>query len=394
MRILYVLPSLSLKLGGPTQAALNFVVNLRTQGIDCEIATTNDDATGLLEVTLSERTMYHNVPVWFFQRDARMKEFIPSISLAKWLCSNIQDYDLIHTHYLFSFAPTIACAIARWHKVPYIMRTIGQLTPWALTQSRLKKQIYSALIERCNLNQSAAIHCTTTEESQDAVLYGITSPKLVLPLGVTSGSIIHKAPQELRKRYCIPINIPIVLFLSRLHYVKRPDLLIESITQLSNEGKSVHLIIAGTGDNDYTQYLQDLVISSKMHSHITFVGFVTGKDKQLLLQGSDILALLSYSENFGVAVAEALAAGLPVVITPGVQISPEIQSAQAGLVVSGELEEVKNALSQLLSSSELREQFGRNGQTLAQDIYSWPTITKKLIQLYEDVIEKHNQVKV
>lgn len=384
MRILYVLPSLSLKLGGPTQAALNFVSNLCAQGIDCEIATTNDDGTGLLDVSLSERTTYHGVPVWFFQRDARMKEFIPSISLAKWLWKNIPDYDLIHTHYLFSFAPTIASAIARWYKVPYIMRTIGQLTPWAIAQSRIKKQIYSTLIERSNLNRAAAIHCTTQEEAQDAERYGIIAPKLVLPLGVTAASIIHRAPQQLRERYHIPPNVPIVLFLSRLHHKKRPDLLIEAIAQLLNEEQSVHLILAGTGDNDYTQYLQDLVMSLKMQSYITFTGFVTGEDKQLLLQGADIFALLSYSENFGIAVAEALCAGIPILITPGIQISSEVETARAGLIVPGELEAVKTALNQLLNSSELRHQLGENGQLLAQTVYNWSIVTEQLIQAYQN----------
>jgi glycosyltransferase involved in cell wall biosynthesis len=384
MRILHVLPSLSLKLGGPTQAALNFVSNLCGQGIDCEIATTNDDGTDLLDVSLSERTTYHGVPVWFFQRDARMKEFIPSISLAKWLWKNIPDYDLIHTHYLFSFAPTVASAIARWYKVPYIISTIGQLTPWAIAQSRIKKQIYSTLIERSNLDRAAALHCTTQEDARDAERYGSYAPKLVLPLGVTASSIIPQAPQQLRERYRIPPDIPIVLFLSRLHHKKRPDLLIEAVAQLLHDRQSVHLILAGTGDDDYTQYLQDLVISLKVQSHITFIGFVVGQDKQLLLQGADIFALLSYSENFGIAVAEALAAGMPVLITPGIQISSQVEAARAGLIVPGELEAVKTALNQLLNSSELRHQFGRNGQLLAQTAYNWSIVTEQLIQAYRE----------
>jgi glycosyltransferase involved in cell wall biosynthesis len=393
MRILYVLPSLSLKLGGPTQAAINFIANLRAQGIDCEVATTNDDGAELLEVALAQKILYQGIPVWFFQRDVRMKEFILSISLTKWLWKNIQNYDLIHTHYLFSSAPTTAALIARWYKIPYIMRTIGQLTPWALTQSYLKKQVYSVLIERSNLDRAAAIHCTTYEEAKDVESYGIFAPKIVLPLGVSFSPVIPQSSQKLHKLYNIPDNTPIILFLSRFHHKKRPDLLIEAVTQLYEEGHSVHLLLAGSGSNDYTQYLKDLVVSLHMSSQITFVGFVTGIDKQLLLQGSNIFALLSYSENFGIVVAESLAAGLPVVITPGIQIAPDIQSAEAGLVVVGELKEVKKALRQLLLSSELCDQLGKNGQALAQALYSWPIIAKKLIQFYADVIEKHNKSK-
>jgi glycosyltransferase involved in cell wall biosynthesis len=390
MRILYVLPSLSLKLGGPTQAALNFVINLRSQGIDCEIATTNDDGADLLDVSLSQPVVYCGVPVHFFHRDARMKEFIVSISLTKWLWQHIPDYDLIHTHYLFSYAPTVAATMARWYKVPYIMRTIGQLTPWALTQSRIKKQIYATLIERSNLNKAAAVHCTTSEEAQNVESFGISSLKIVLPLGVTFSPVISQASQQVRELYQIPKDIPIVLFLSRLHPKKRPDLLIEAISQLSQEGQAVHLILAGEGDDDYTQYLKNLALSLKLNSQITFAGFVAGADKQILLQGADIFALLSYSENFGIAVAEALAAGLPVLITPDIQIASDIQSSQAGIVVSGELEEIKNALCQLLNSSELRHQLGENGKILAQTVYNWSNITEQLIQSYADILKNNS----
>jgi glycosyltransferase involved in cell wall biosynthesis len=390
MRILYVLPSLSLKLGGPTQAALNFVYNLRLQGIDCEVATTNDDGTNLLDVPLSQKVIYQGIPVWFFSRSARMKEFIPSISLTKWLWENIQNYDLIHTHYLFSYAPTVAAAIARWYKVPYIMRTIGQLTPWALTQGRMKKQIYSTLIERSNLNQAAAVHCTAQEEAKDAECYGIVSPKLVLPLGVVPAPAIPQASQQLHKLYNIPLNTPIILFLSRLHHKKRPDLLIEVITQLFREGQHVHLILAGSGDDDYVKYLKNLVTSLQIVSQVTFTGFMAGEDKQLLLQGSNIFALLSYSENFGIAIAEALSAGLPVVITPDIQISSDIQAAQAGLIVPGEIEAVKAALRQLIDSPELRLQFSKNGKRLAQTMYNWPTITDKLVQAYITILENNH----
>jgi glycosyltransferase involved in cell wall biosynthesis len=388
MRILYVLPSLSLKLGGPTQAAVNFVRNLRMQGIDCEIATTNDDGTELLDVPLAQRTIYQDIPVWFFKRDIRMKEFMISVSLTGWLWQNIRNYDLIHIHYLFSYAPTVAGVIARWYKVPYILRTIGQLTPWALSQSQLKKQIYTALIERTSLNRAAAVHCTTPEEAEDAERYGITAPKLVLPLGVTIPSIIPEASRKLREHYQILPDIPIVLFLSRLHHKKRPDLLIEAISQLSQEGKSVHLILAGAGDNDYTQYLKSLVVSSEIREHTTFTGFVTGIDKQLLLQGSDVFALLSYSENFGIAVAEALAAGLATLVTPDIQISSDIQAAQAGLVVTGEIQAVKTALNHLISSPELRHQFGENGRILAQTKYNWSSISAQLLQAYKAILSE------
>jgi glycosyltransferase involved in cell wall biosynthesis len=123
-----------------------------------------------------------------------------------------------------------------------------------------------------------------------------------------------------------------------------------------------------------------------MVSQVTFIGFVSGADKDLLLQGADIFALLSYSENFGIAVAEALAASLPVVITPGIQIASDVAAAQAGLIVTGELESAISAIQQLLNSSQLRHQLGKNGQLLAQSSYYWPAIAIKLAQAYSSIL--------
>ena len=186
MKVLHVIPSVSPTLGGPTQAVLNLVKALRQCGVDAEIATTNHNGSALLDVPLNQRIEYKQVPVWFLPRfSPPMKEFIFSAELTRWLWHHIRDYDLLNTHYIFSYASTCAGAIARRQGIPYLVRTIGQLTPWALAQSRLKKQIYTFLIERHNLNCAAAIHCTSGGEAEDVRNFGIKTPTLTLPLGVT-----------------------------------------------------------------------------------------------------------------------------------------------------------------------------------------------------------------
>jgi glycosyltransferase involved in cell wall biosynthesis len=388
MKILHVLPSLSYKLGGPTQAALNTVRALRDLGIDAEIATTNDDEADLLDVPTGHQVDYNGIPVWFFSRLARLKEFIPSIGLTQWLATHLREYDIIHTHYLFCYAPTVAAKLAHHHNIPYITRTIGQLSPWALQQSQRKKQIYSRLIERPTLNRAAAIHCTTSAEAEDARQFGVTAPTLVLPLGVNDVPAIPDAAEQLRDHYCLPSGCKIVLFLSRLHEKKRPDFLLRVFAQLNPKPHDYHLLLAGAGDADYCDRLKALTHVLGISDSVTFAGFVSGVAKDILLQGSDLFALPSYSENFGIAVAEALVAGLPVVITPEIQISSAIQEATAGLVVPGHQSDWVSALSKLLTSSELRQTLGQNGKQLAQDQYSWPQISLKLAQTYQEILSK------
>lgn len=391
MRILHILPSLSPKQGGPTQAALNFTYHLRQHGIDAEIATTNDDGSNFLDVALHQRIEYQQVPVWFFPRMARIKAFMPSFGLTQWLWQHIADYDLIHTHYLFSYAPTVATAIARRRNIPYIVRTIGQLHPWALNQSRLKKQIYTSIIERHNLNRAAAIHCTSAGEAEDVRNFGIQQTSTItLPLGVNQPANISQAKQKLRQIYNISAQTPIVLFLSRLHYKKRPDLLIQALNKLATQDFDFHLILAGSGESDYENQLKNLVASNGLAKRTTFTGFVTGTDKELILQGSDIFVLPSFSENFGIAIVEAMAAGLPVIITPGVQIAPEIDQAKAGLVVEGELDALTNAIAQLLTSPNLRYQLSENGKKLVNSRYCWSAIAQNLASVYQAIIEGKN----
>ncbi|MGB3298512.1 MAG: glycosyltransferase [Phormidesmis sp.] len=150
-----------------------------------------------------------------------------------------------------------------------------------------------------------------------------------------------------------------------------------------------HLIFAGAGEPIYVESLRQLSAKLNIKDHVTFTDFVSGYDKDLLLQGSDVFALPSHSENFGIAVAEALASGLPVVITPGVQISSEIQVANAGLIAEADADLFSNALCQVIGQPVLRSQMRENGLRLASSRYSWSTIAQEILAAYENVLFKN-----
>jgi glycosyltransferase involved in cell wall biosynthesis len=388
VKVLHVIPSISPSLGGPTKVVLNLVRALQECGVDAEIVTTNDNGAGqpVLDVPLNQLIEYQGVPVWFLPRHSqRMKEFIFSTEITRWLWENIGNYDILDIHYLFSYASSCAGIIARMQKVPYTIRTMGQLTPWALSQSQRKKQIYSLLIERHNLNLASAIHCTCTSEVKDVHSYGLKNPTINLPLGVNKPDKIENAKDKIRSIYEIPHDTPIILFLSRIHYKKRPDLLIKSLYKLASSN-DFHLIVAGTGEVNYISQLEDLINTLNLKNSISFAGFVEGLDKQLLLQGADIFVLPSFSENFGIAVAEAMIVGLPVIITPGVQIAPEIAQAKAGLIVEGDEESLENAITKLLRFPKLREQLGQNARDFATKQYAWKEITNKSVDAYASIL--------
>ena len=176
-----------------------------------------------------------------------------------------------------------------------------------------------------------------------------------------------------------------MLFLSRLHYKKRPELLLESLSQLKTQGYSFHAIFAGSGEPSYINSLQRLVTSVGIEEQVTFAGHVVGAEKDLLLQGADLFALPSYSENFGIAVAEALVAGLPVVITPEIQIADDVKAANAGAIASGEVESFTKAIAELLIAPQLRQELSTNAKRLAQTRYSWKAIARQLASSYEEI---------
>lgn len=382
-------------MGGPSQVAMNLVWALQQLGVEAEIMTTNHDGATELDVPVNQRVNYPfredgaTVPVWFmpFKRPA-LKEFLFSPAATRWLWQHVPNYHVLDNHYLFCYAPTCAAAIARWYGVPYTIRTMGQLTPWALTQRRLKKQVYARLIERSNLDRAAAIHCTAPSEVEDVRNFGIKAPTLTLPLGVNAMQEVKDARSKLQQKYRIADHTPIILFLSRLHEKKRPELLLRSLAQLANRGAPFHLILAGDGDTAYVKKLRELVESLELSDRITFAGLALGEEKHCLLQGADLFVLPSFSENFGIAVAEAMSARLPIVITPGIQIAPEIKAANAGLIVEGEVEPLASAIEQLLIQPELRQKLGNNGHQLAQERYSWLTIAQQLIPAYRAIAAK------
>ncbi|MEC4866710.1 MAG: glycosyltransferase, partial [Jaaginema sp. PMC 1078.18] len=187
--------------------------------------------------------------------------------------------------------------------------------------------------------------------------------------------------------YNLNPDIPILLFLSRVHYKKRVELLLQALHKIKDK-QAFYLLIAGTGETAYIEQIKQQIQSLGLTDSCRFIGFITGETKDLVLQGSDLFVLPSYAENFAIAVAEALAAGTPVVITPGIQIAPQVEAAQAGFVVEGEREALENAIAQFLQFPGLRAEYGQNGRNLVQERFVWDAIARKLIPLYQTIINR------
>jgi len=374
--------------GGSTTAVLELVRSLLHQGVDTEIVTTNDDGPGVLDVPLFQRLEFEGLPVTFFPRWSpplrSLSEFGISVAHTRWLAQHLREYDLLEIHATFSYVCTAAGHLARRQGRPYLICPHGQFSPWVIQQKTRKKLLYNRLFEQENFRQVAAVHCTTAAEAQNVKAFGITAPTFSIPLGVTVADPLPAAADRLRQVYHIPPDRPVILFLSRFHPKKRPDFLLSVLAQLPD--MNFHLILAGDGDPDYRGVIEQQIEQSGLRDRVTLPGFLTGEAKALALYGSDLFVLPSYYENFGIAVAEAMAANLPVVISDQVHIHNDIQQAQAGWVCACDVGSLMMGLLEALQNPDQRRQRGENARRCAEVNYSWDAIAQKTITAYRTIL--------
>ncbi len=359
---------------------------LARAGVQVDVATTDDDGARHLNVPLGKPVVREGVTYWFFRRQTRFYKF--SLPLTHWLAQHVRGYDLIHIHALFSYAAIPAALFAAREGVPYVVRPLGTLNRWGMQHHHPRtKRLSFSLIERRILAHAQLIHYTSAQERREAETVGINQASVVIPLGIDP--IIDTSRPRSDWLEC---NAPAFvgktnfLFLSRLDPKKGLELLLRAFAQLRSRCSRVGLVIAGEGAAAYAQSLRRLAAELGIQNDILWAGHVEGQNKYALLRCADVFVLPSYSENFGIAVVEALATGLPVIVTDQVGIHSEIQSDRAGLVIGADAGELTQALIRLVQDPALRSALGVNALRLAREKYSTIAMTRSLLNLYNLVL--------
>ncbi|MFB2975437.1 hormogonium polysaccharide biosynthesis glycosyltransferase HpsP [Microseira sp. BLCC-F43] len=382
MRILQIVPSISLVYGGPSQMVLGLSAALARAGVEVTVLTTDsngDTGQAPLDVPLYHPVEQDGYQVRYF-RCSPFRRYKFSLDLLRWLYQHAKEFDLAHIHALFSPVSSFAATVARSRHLPYILRPLGTLDPADLQKKRQLKQIYAALLEKPNIAGAAAIHFTSLQEAKVSERFGVSTKDLVIPLGVTPSPTLNKG--ELQSK------IPIVLYMSRIDPKKGLNLLLPALENLLAEGFKFHFVLAGGNPQDqaYEAKIKAQVQGSPLVEHTTITGFVTGDRKTNFLQQADLFVLPSYYENFGIAVAEAMASGTPVVISDGVYIWQDVQQAEAGWIASLTLESLMKALRLALSNAEERRLRGERAKEYALRHYSWDAIAQQTIGAYQEIL--------
>ncbi len=386
MKILHVIPSVGPLRGGPSFAMRAIAGGLAKQGIEIHVATTDDNGPERLGVELGRPVTEDGAVYWYFPRQTCFYQC--SLPFTVWLWRHASDYSLIHIHAVFSWCSNVAALIARYKGIPYIVRPLGVLNRWGMENRRpLLKRLSFALIERRVLQNAAFIHYTAEQERIEAEACGVTDKALIIPNPVEfPNSSGGAAGEHLRARYPALGARRIVLFLSRIDRKKGLDLLIPAFHGVLKSIPDAALVIAGDGDRALIDAMRDQCRALAIEDSVYWPGFLDNDAKQRAFAEAEVFVLPSYSENFGIAVIEAMAAAVPVIITDQVGICREVAQANAGLVTAVAIEPLKNALVRLLSDEPFRAALGQNGRVLARSHFASRAAIDKLMNGYDLVL--------
>jgi glycosyltransferase involved in cell wall biosynthesis len=353
---------------------------LDARGVSTVIATTDADGHERLSVPLGARTSWNGLNVLFFEREWS-EAFKYSGSLARWLNEHVDEFSVVHIHAVLSHACLAAASAARHAGVPYIVRPLGTLDPWSLAQKPWKKRLLMNLGGLQLLRHASAIQYTSNREKRHVEDALGLSRGTVVPLGIADEWLMEPPISDAARagnRY--------VLSLSRLHPVKNLDALIDAFADVTRSEDGWKLIVAGAGDDGYGDRLRALIRDRSLDDRVRLTGWVDGAMKKQLLREASVFALPSLHENFGVSLVEAMAAGVPCLVSDQVHLADTIAEANAGWVTGVSRAALAAVLSDALFGSDSRRARGAAARSVAAR-FSWTAVAGELADLYAAVIQ-------
>jgi glycosyltransferase involved in cell wall biosynthesis len=301
--------------------------------------------------------------------------------------ASVRGFDLVHFYGLYDLIGPIVGTFCRNRGIPYIIEPMGMYHP--IDRGFWLKRMWHRLVGTAFWRNAALIVATSEMEQQELIAAGVDPGKLVVRYNGINLSEFADLPTRgtFRAKWKIPAQEPLILFLSRLIPRKGADILIEAFA--SSCPDSGHLVIAGPeGERGYRAYLEGRARCSGVESRVTFTGPLYDGDKQALLADADLFVLPSRYENFANAPAEAIACGVPVIITNACGIR-SLVDGRTGLVIPPEKDALTRSLSALLNDPHLYAQFKASCRGVAGEL-SWSRLTEQMEGHYSLAMAKSN----
>lgn len=394
MRILHVIATLAPSSGGTTEVLRGLASAQADAGHEITVCTTDRGNPVGVRLPASYFKTFYGAAIALKAFPVAYGPLLVSVSLARWVRTHVHAFDLVHVHGLYRFPVTFAAREARRQGVPHVIQPHGSLDPFLYSTSSRSvwlKRLYERWFDWPNFHGAGAIHYTATDERERTSFLAFRAPSFVVPNGLNWEQYrVLPVRGALRGRLGLG-DAPIVLFLGRLHFKKGLDLLIPAFDALRRIAPDAQLVIAGPENDDYGTQVRGWVQARGLDRVVRFIGSLQGVDVVQAYVDADVFALPSYTENFGMTVAEAMACALPVVISDQVNIHADVARAGAGLVTRCDADEVAAALRALLGDVGRRSVMGSAGRRFVEAHYTWRAIVSDLTTEYQAVVARRRR---
>ena len=396
MQLLFVTPFYrpAFVYGGPTRSVPALCEALVAKGSQVSVYTTDASGSGSLDIPLDLAQDVKGVKVHFYRRVLRGNYYFAP-DLIKACYNNVGKFDLMYTYSNWTYPFVPCCRAAHRAAVPYVVSPRTSFMREAWKGKQLKKRTYHYLVERQWINKASALHYTSSLEARESEWLGLRPQHFIVPNPVDQTEFIHLPSRGgFRATRGISDGEKIVLYLGRIEPRKGLDLTLAAFAQSAFCKVRGYLILAGPDEENYGAFLKQMAAKLGIGDRVLFTGYLDAETRLKVLVDADLFVLTSYSENFGVAVVEALAAGLPVILSDMVGIAEDLRKEQAGIVVPLSVEEIARKMSEVLNSEELRRDLSSKGIRIARERYSPMEVADNMLSELGNIVISERRYKV
>jgi glycosyltransferase involved in cell wall biosynthesis len=372
MRVLQTIAGLDEEQGGPSYSVPRLCKALTRVGVETSLLSVA--ASGQCGGTWEQDGYLHKQFRWNYSTIPVFQGLRHSEGLSRALRTAGDRTDVIHNHGIWLLPNIYAGHAASAAEKPLMVSPRGMLSPVALSFSRYKKKVFWKLLQESVIRGAACLHATSEQEYEEIRAFGLSNPVAIIPNGVDIPDLI--ADEELpRKAHRVALS------LGRLHPKKGLDRLLNSWAKVEPSNGNWRLRIIGPSEDGYDKRLRELVQSLGL-TRVSIEGPVYGEEKWKAYRAADLFILSTLNENFGLTVAEALAAGTPVISTKGAPWSA-LEAEGCGWWVDHGVELLAAALSKAMALPEgnLKAK-GAAGRAWMKRDYSWERVAQDMADVY------------
>lgn len=382
MRAIHVVNSIHRVMGGPPRSVTGLARELAKVGCEVDLCALDIGERFGEMVEVDPKVNLRLAPAWSL---FKFGVFLPR-GFKRVLREAAEGADVIHSHGLWLPVYQQAAEVAKEMGVPHVISPRGTMSPYALGYRAWKKRIVARLWQDRVLHEASAFFAASAMERDFVWDYGVRRPVAVTPIGIDPGMFEGVDRQEAKAAVADAWSEcegkKIALFLARLHPGKGLAMLAEAWGRLYKQHPDWRLVIAGPNERGYLSTLKELLAASGAAEATTITGTVSGLIRRQLYAACDLFVLPSHSENFGIVVAEALAASRPVITTVGAPWR-ELLEHRAGWWIDIDGAALTEAMREAMEAPETTlDAMGQRGRTLVEENYFWPAIAQKTVDAY------------